>query len=80
MSHNCPMCQRVPIPTYRALCLRCFDVLPWQERADFLHAYRFRAANQLYYQDTFIRVRQLYLEKQARPIRKQSEISDPEDL
>ncbi len=80
MSHNCPMCQRVPIPTYRALCLRCFDVLPWQERADFLHAYRGRAMNPTHYQETFIRVRQLFMELPTLPIRKPLNFDDPEDV
>ncbi len=78
MSHNCPMCSRVDIPTYRALCRRCFDVIPWKPRATFLYAHRFRATKPEFYQETFIRVRELYNEISAPPIRKKFDDSDDE--
>ncbi len=60
MSRTCPMCNSNDIPVYRALCRHCFDVMPWRTRADFLAAWRLRAAMPMLYQEQYVRTKQIY--------------------
>lgn len=49
--YPCPICgtaERIP---YRAVCVECFDWLPWEECARYMHAWRHRITNPPAYQE-----------------------------
>jgi hypothetical protein len=59
--HMCPMCWRVQIPIWRALCSSCHSMVPWGFRMAFVTAYRRRVVDPVGWQEKCIQVRQWYL-------------------
>ena len=59
--HQCPMCTWVWVPVWRAMCGRCFSILPWKFRIEYMHAYRVRVFHPVEWQEKQIEGRQWFL-------------------
>ena len=67
MIHDCPLCQKEEIPTYRSLCGKCYPVVPWELRSDFMRAWRTRAIDQPGFQEALVDLLSWWLEYRAMP-------------
>ncbi len=63
--HPCPLCAGNMIPTYRAMCLDCFNRTPWKTRADYLHAYWRRTKFPAEWEEQYAAVKQMFNDKTA---------------
>ena len=59
--HVCPMCQRIVVPIWRALCGRCYSITPKKFRDDFSYAYRARVVNPTRWMEKLIEGRQWFI-------------------
>ncbi len=60
-THRCLCCQVQTIPTYRALCPDCFDIVPWRLRANVIRDHGGRLKNKTGFEETLIRLRQWHI-------------------
>lgn len=64
--HDCPMCGRVKVPIWRALCNQCYSITPSKFRFEYSHAYRCRVVNPVAWQEQLIEGRQWYVGRNLR--------------
>lgn len=65
-SRLCPLCLIEHIPTYRAMCRFCFDMVPWKNRAELLHRWRRRIIDPAGYQEELAETRKWYINSRNR--------------
>ncbi len=80
MSRNCPLCRLMEIPTYRAICGKCFPKVPWKVRADLLHAWRKRAAAPYEYAEKLAEAREWYRDFSATEKTRSEMVDDGDEL
>lgn len=61
--HDCPMCAMQGVPVWRAVCGKCYSLLPAKVRSDYSRAYRSRVLDPASWQEMRITWRRWYLER-----------------